>query len=244
MIEPFEGRDRRGFPRTAMSVLIQVQLVPHGTALDDQLNRGVSGLSTNLSRGGMAAWVGQEISGETDCIVRFFNARGRLKPDLAWGRIRRVDERQDGFVVGVEFDMPLEFLRLTEGVRPLHRGGRARALVGDDEASMRDLLSRFLARRGFDVQTAANGEEALAQIAADPPDILVMDLYMPKLNGHEVLRQIKDNDLGIGVICTISGYASDDDARECLRLGAAEHLAKPLDLKQLDWSIRLRLDTR
>ena len=58
MIEPFEERDRRGFPRTAMSVLVQVQLVPRGTPLDDQLSKAVSGLSTNVSRGGMAAWVG------------------------------------------------------------------------------------------------------------------------------------------------------------------------------------------
>ncbi len=243
MIEPFEGRDRRGFPRTAMSVLIQVQLVPKGAPLDDQLSKAVSGLATNVSRGGISAWVAQEVDESTDCIVRFFNSRGRLKPDLAWGRIRRVDRRQDGFVVGVEFDMPLEFLRLAEGARHLRRDGKARALVVDDEASIRDLLSRFLLRRGFDVQTAEDGEQALAQIATDPPDILVMDLYMPKLNGHQVLKQIRENDLGVGVICTISGYASDDDAAECLRLGAAEHLAKPLDLKQLDWSIRLRLDS-
>lgn len=244
MIEPFEERDRRGFPRTAMSVLVQVQLVPRGAPLDDQLSTAVSGLSTNVSRGGMAAWVGQEVDDRTECIVRFFNSRGRLKPDMAWGRIQRVDQRQDGFVVGVEFDMPLEFLRLAEGAQHLRRDGRARALVVDDEASIRDLLSRFLVRRGFDVQTAEDGEQALAQIAMNPPDILVMDLYMPKLNGHQVLKQIRENDLGVGVICTISGYASDDDARECLRLGAADHLAKPLDLKQLDWSIRLRLDSR
>ncbi len=244
MIEPFEGRDRRDFPRTAMSVLIQVQIVPRGAPLDDQLSHSVSGLSTDLSRGGMAAWVAQEIDGETDCIVRFFNARGRLKPDLTWGRICRVDRRQDGFVVGVEFDMPLEFLRLAEASQPLQRDQRARALVVDDEANIRELLSRFLVRRGFEVDTAKDGEQALAQIATNPPDILVMDLYMPKLNGHEVLRQIRENDLGVGMICTISGHASDDDAAECLRLGAADHLAKPLDLKKLDWSIRLRLDTR
>jgi len=244
MIEPFEERDRRGFPRTAMSVLIQVQLVPGDTPLEDQLSRAVSGLSTDVSRGGLCAWVGQEITDRTDCIVRFFNSRGRLKPELTWGMVRRVDPRQDGFVVGVEFDMPLEFLRLAEGGRSLRPGGKVRALVVDDEAAIRNLLSRFLARRGFEVQTAADGEQALAQIASDPPDFLVMDLYMPKLNGHEVLRQIRENDLGVGVICTISGYASDEDARECLRLGAADHLDKPLDLKKLDWNIRLRLDSR
>jgi len=244
MIEPFEGRERRGFPRTAMSVLIQVQVVPNGTPLDDSLTKAISGLSTDVSRGGMCAWVGHEIPDRTDCIVRFFNSRGRLKPELAWGVIRRIDRRQDGFVIGVEFDTPLEFLRLAEGAKGARDGGKVRALVVDDEASIRNLLSRFLARRGFDVQTAENGAEALEIINNDPPDILVMDLYMPKVNGHEVLKRIKDDDLGVGVICTISGYASDDDARECLRLGAADHLAKPLDLKQLDWSIRLRLEAR
>jgi DNA-binding response OmpR family regulator len=138
----------------------------------------------------------------------------------------------------------LELLRLSESGRSASESGKVRALVVDDESSIRNLLSRFLARRGFDVQTAADGEEALEIINDDPPDILVMDLYMPKVNGHEVLRRIKENDLGVGMICTISGYASENDARECLRLGAADHLSKPLNLKQLDWSIRLRLDAR
>ena len=216
----------------------------HVTVLLVHLAKSISGLSTDVSRGGLGAWLGQEIPDRTDCIVRFFNSRGRIKPELAWGSIRRIDKRQDGFVAGVEFDTPLEFLRLAETGKTLASGGKVRALVVDDEASIRNLLSRFLVRRGFDVETAADGEEALAKIAEDPPDILVMDLYMPKVNGHEVLKQIKDNDMGVGVICTISGYASDDDARECLRLGAADHLSKPLDLKQLDWSIRLRLDTK
>lgn len=242
MIEPFEGRERRGFSRTAMSVLLQVQVVPKGEPLDDHLARSISGLSMDVSRGGMSAWVGQEIPDHADCIVRFFNSRGRLKPELAWGTICRIQRRQDGFVIGIEFDTPLEFLRLAEAGKPIDAGGSVRALVVDDEQPIRDLLSRFFSRRGFDVETAADGEEALARIAEAPPDILVMDLYMPKVNGHEVLKRIKENDLSVGVICTISGFASEDDARECLRLGAADHLSKPVNLKQLDWSIRLRLD--
>jgi CheY-like chemotaxis protein len=244
MIEPFEARERRGFPRAAMSVLLQVQVVPNGAPLDEHLTTSISGLSTDVSRGGVAAWIGQEVPDRTECIVRFYNSRGRLKPELAWGVIRRLDRRQDGFVVGIEFDTPLEFLRLAEAGAQLRAGaGKVRALVVDDEASIRNLLSRFLIRRGFEVETAADGEEALARLHEQPPDILVMDLYMPKVNGHEVLRQIKENEIPVAVICTISGYASDDDARECLRLGAADHLAKPLDLKQLDWSIRLRVDS-
>jgi CheY-like chemotaxis protein len=242
MIEPFEGRERRGFPRTAMSVLMQVQVVPDGAPLDDSLAKAISGLSTDVSRGGMCAWIGHEVPDRTDCIVRFFNSRGRLKPELAWGVIRRIERRRDGFVIGVEFDTPLEFLRLAESGQRLQEGGKVRALVVDDEASIRNLLARFFARRGFEVSTAADGAQALEMIHADPPDILVMDLYMPKINGHEVLKRLRENDLGVGVICTISGHASDDDARECLKLGAADHLAKPLDLKQLDWSIRLRLE--
>jgi len=244
MIEPFERRERRGFPRAAMSVLIQVQIVPKGAPLDESLNRTISGLSMDLSRGGMIAWVGQEIPERTDCIVRFFNSRGRLKPDLAWGVVQRLESRHDGFVVGIEFDTPLEFLRLAESDERAAGEGRVRALVVEDEPAIRSLLARFLTRRGFEVNTAVNGEEALEMIAAEPPDLLVMDLYMPKVNGHEVLRRIRENDLDVGIICTISGYASDEDARECLRLGAADHLSKPLDLKQLDWSIRLRLDDR
>lgn len=242
MVEPFERRERRGFPRAGMSVLIQVQIVAEGASLDDGLGGSISGLSMDVSRGGVVAWLGREVPEGADCVVRFVNGRRRLGPVLAGGVVRRVERRNEGFVVGIELVPPLEFLRLAEPDDRAPDGRPVRALVVEDEAAIRNLLARFFARRGFDVDTAANGEEALEIIRAEPPDVLVIDLYMPKVSGHEVLRRLRESDIDVGVICTISGHASDDDARECLRLGAAEHLPKPLDLQQLDWSIRLRLD--
>ena len=68
-----------------MSVLIQVQVIPNDGPLDEHLSQAISGLSTDVSRSGISAWVDHEIPDRTDCSVRFFNSRGRLEPKLAWG---------------------------------------------------------------------------------------------------------------------------------------------------------------
>jgi CheY-like chemotaxis protein len=62
---------------------------------------------------------------------------------------------------------------------------------------------------------------------------------MPGINGLQVLRSIRDEGLEAGRIWAMSGYASNDDARQALRLGASDFINKPLDLKYLEWSMQL-----
>ena len=71
--------------------------------------------------------------------------------------------------------------------------------------------------------------------------MLLLDIYMPRLNGLEVLERMQQEGLKPAVVLTISGQADHDSARKSLRLGAHDFLVKPIDLNYLDWAIRLRL---
>jgi len=115
-----------------------------------------------------------------------------------------------------------------------------RVLVVDDEPSVRDVLSRFLSERGYLVDAAEDGQEALALIRTDAPDIILLDLKMPRLGGIELLRILRDEGVEVAVI-TISGHADEDTARESLRLGAADFINKPFDLEYLETSLLAKL---
>lgn len=101
----------------------------------------------------------------------------------------------------------------------------ARVLVVDDEPMVREVLTRYLAREGFAVESAADGHEALTSIRAQPPDVLLLDLMLPRLSGLEVLRTIRlDGDLPVIIL---SAKASERERIEGLRLGADDYVVKP-----------------
>ena len=67
-----------------------------------------------------------------------------------------------------------------------------RILIVDDERPVQEVLSLYPQREGFDVQTAGDGEAALAAVQADPPDLVVLDLMLPKVSGMEVFRFLRE----------------------------------------------------
>jgi DNA-binding response OmpR family regulator len=101
-------------------------------------------------------------------------------------------------------------------------------LVVDDDPDVRDVLTRFLRRRGYVVENAADGEEALAAVRAHDPDLMVLDVYLPKLSGLEVLHAIQGEDLHTRTIA-VSGIPDDDMVRNIEELGAVTFFAKPFD---------------
>lgn len=125
------------------------------------------------------------------------------------------------------------------GKNPLVEEG-TRVLVVDDEPFVREVLSRFLSERGYQVDVAEDGQAALALIRADAPDIVLLDLKMPRLGGLELLRILRDDGAELAVI-TISGHADEDTARESLDLGAADFINKPFDLEYLETSLLAKL---
>lgn len=104
-------------------------------------------------------------------------------------------------------------------------------LVADDEPSIRSAISYALKREGFVVETAADGEEALQQADAFRPDMLVLDVMMPKANGYEVLRRL-ENRKGLGILMlTVKNDIVDKVLG--LELGADDFMTKPFDIREL-----------
>ena len=118
--------------------------------------------------------------------------------------------------------------------------GTNRVLVVDDEEDVRDLLSRFLTRRGYVVDTVKDGEEAIARVLEDEPDIVLLDIRLPKMDGLKVLRRLREEALEVAVI-TMSGVADEDTARKSLELGAADFITKPFNLPYLETSLLAKL---
>lgn len=111
-----------------------------------------------------------------------------------------------------------------------------KVLLVDDEDIFREATARQLTVRGFIVQTAASGEEAIAQVKADPPEVVVLDQQMPGLHGSETFIAIKKIDPLIEVIM-LTGNTSVDNAIELMQMGTFDYLMKPINIDELLYKI-------
>jgi len=107
-----------------------------------------------------------------------------------------------------------------------------RILVVDDDADVRDMLTRFLKRRGYIVDNAADGREALRALRSHEPDVMLLDIYLPEMSGLDLLNEIKDDHLDTRTIA-LSGIPDDKMIEETLDLGAVAFFAKPFDFPDL-----------
>ena len=105
-----------------------------------------------------------------------------------------------------------------------------RILVVDDDPLNRRLLIRSLERDGHRVEAAEDGPSGLAMMAAEAPDVVLLDILMPGLDGIEVLRRMKrDPDLRHVPVVMVSGVEDDDSIVRCIEMGAEDFLPKPVD---------------
>jgi phosphoserine phosphatase RsbU/P len=102
------------------------------------------------------------------------------------------------------------------------------AMVVDDDPGINRLLQVRLRNLGFTVRSAANGEEALAAIRAEPPDLMLLDVSMPGIGGLEVLEEVRAQKLDIAVIMS-TAFGSERVAIDALRRGANDYLRKPFE---------------
>lgn len=109
-------------------------------------------------------------------------------------------------------------------------------LVDDEEDYVRTMAER-LEMRDVASRVALSGEEALQLVKEDTPDVMVLDLRMPGINGMEVLEQVKKQHPHVQVII-LTGHGSEKDEQEARRLGAFEYLQKPADTNQLLRTVR------
>ena len=103
-------------------------------------------------------------------------------------------------------------------------------LIVDDSPTERYYLTDILVRNGFSVSTADNGEEALAKIRAERPQLILMDVVMPGANGFQITRSItRDPDLGSVPIIICSSKNQETDRIWGMRQGAKDYFVKPVD---------------
>ncbi len=118
--------------------------------------------------------------------------------------------------------------------------GTNHILVVDDESDVRELLRKFLTRQGYEVDTASDGMAAIEAIRDNHPDIVLLDIRLPKVDGLSVLRRLRDDADDVAII-TMSGIADEETARQSLELGAADFITKPFNLPYLETSLLAKL---
>jgi two-component system cell cycle response regulator DivK len=109
-----------------------------------------------------------------------------------------------------------------------------RILIADDKATSRELLRTVLERQGYAITEAADGEEALQKALAEPPDLILLDLQMPRRNGYEVLGELRKDPRHAEVpIIAITASAMQGDREKALAAGFTGYMAKPVALVHL-----------
>jgi CheY-like chemotaxis protein len=169
-----------------------------------------------------------------------------FKNDLARiaGAARRTHELASTSLANVSVSVTGETAFLVRAVNPLldllpdrpgtqtfiQKRKQGSILVVDDLDENRELLSRRLTRLGYSVQTLESGDQALEAIAFQPPDLILLDILMPGLDGFEVLRRLKDDPLTKHIpVVMLSSADQTETAVRCIELGADDFLPKPFN---------------
>ena len=119
----------------------------------------------------------------------------------------------------------------------------SRILVVDDEPGMREFLEIMLQKDGYDVDTAADGPEAIDKIEESLFDLAIVDIQMPILNGIEVLKKVSEKSPDTTVIM-VTAYASHETAIEAMKLGAYDYITKPFKIDEIKLVIKKALDKK
>lgn len=118
-------------------------------------------------------------------------------------------------------------------------GRQARILVVDDDALIRQILADQLGEAGYLVSTAQDGEEALAKVEAESPDLVLLDVIMPKLDGFEVCRRLKSDERTILIpVVMITVLTATQDRIKGIEVGADDFLSKPFNPQELMTRVR------
>jgi DNA-binding response OmpR family regulator len=108
-------------------------------------------------------------------------------------------------------------------------------LVADDDAWILRMVSTVLEKRGYSVETASDGEDALQRALARTPDLLITDVMMPRMDGWSLVRQLRSHsDLALLPVIFLTALSSEDDRIRGFRLGADDYVTKPFRFEELD----------
>jgi two-component system response regulator CpxR len=155
---------------------------------------------------------------------------GRLENEL-----KAIASRVPG-VTAVETEVGPEFYQ-ADVYRRFNFEMPSRILLVDDEREFVQTLSERLLLRDMGSAVAYDGETALELVGEDQPDVMILDLKMPGIDGIEVLRRVKQTQPEMEVII-LTGHGSDADRKTCMELGAFDYLQKPVDIDKLSETIK------
>ena len=105
-------------------------------------------------------------------------------------------------------------------------------LIIEDDATLRRGLKDNFELRGYSVRSAADGEEGLQAALSSKPDLIVLDIMLPKLNGFEICRQVREAELDMPIIM-LTAKGQEEDIVRGLTLGADDYMTKPFSVKEL-----------
>jgi DNA-binding response OmpR family regulator len=118
-------------------------------------------------------------------------------------------------------------------------------LVVDDEPAIRDLLSMVLREQGYRVISAGDGEEALTVAISQKPDLILLDINMPKLDGMATCAKLRINAVTHNIpVIFLTAYNSHDRLEQAIDMGANDFLGKPINLVELGVRVRAMLRTK
>jgi CheY-like chemotaxis protein len=155
----------------------------------------------------------------------------------------RVEARSGGIGRGSEFIVRLPVVDvpvLDESQQPAEAnevasGRKRRILAVDDNRDAADSLAMLLQMMGHETRTAYDGLEAAQAAATFRPDVVLLDIGLPKMNGYEVARQIRQQRWGEGMaLIALTGWGQEEDKRRALEAGFDHHLTKPVEAAALE----------
>ena len=113
-------------------------------------------------------------------------------------------------------------------------------LVVDDEIEITEFVGEFLEEKGYHVITANDGFTALEKVKSEKPNLVLLDIMMPKMDGLEALKRIREIDLGVGVVM-VTVIKGEEIGRRAMELGAFDFINKPIDLTQLENTVMVKM---
>ncbi|MBC7248426.1 MAG: response regulator [Actinobacteria bacterium] len=115
----------------------------------------------------------------------------------------------------------------------MEKPSKAKLLIVDDNEGVRHLVSRWLERAGFAVEEARDGAEAVAMVRRNPPDVILADIRMPKMDGIELARVVKSEYPHVKIIL-MTAYSSPQTIAQARREGVDDYLEKPFTKDQVE----------
>jgi len=121
-----------------------------------------------------------------------------------------------------------------------HRG---KILIVEDEKSMREVLKILLEGEGYEVTTASDGLEGISLIEKDIFDLIITDMKMPKADGFEVLKRIKEISPDT-IVIMITAFGNTDTAIEAMKMGAYDYITKPFNIEEIRLIVRKAIEKK